>query len=213
MGTQTMASALLLGRICISRRVEIKKVEVKKQPILTQESFDRLLDWLHPNRELAGIKYEEIRLRLIKIFARRGSNCAEEMADETINRVTGKIESVAITYQGDPALYFYGVAQNVFMEYLKKRSIPLPEQVPAPVQESNKHYECLEGCIERLSPESRWLILEYYSEDKQAKIDHRKALANLLNVTPHSLTMRAQRIKARLKSCIQNCLKGAKKIS
>jgi DNA-directed RNA polymerase specialized sigma24 family protein len=183
---------------------------VKKQTVVTQESFNRLLDWLHTEREMAAIRYEEIRLRLIKIFLRRGSNCPEEMADETINRVTGKIDVVASTYQGDPALYFYGVAQNVFKESLKKRTVPLPEQMPAPIQESNKHYECLESCIERLPPEARWLILQYYLEDKQAKIDHRKALANLLGVTPHSLTMRAHRIKARLKICIENCIKGVK---
>jgi DNA-directed RNA polymerase specialized sigma24 family protein len=141
---------------------------------------------------------------------RRGSNCAEEMADETISRVMGKIDAIAGTYQGDPALYFYGVAQNVFMEYLKNRHAPLPPDVPAPTQKSNEHYDCLEVCIEQLSPEARWLILEYYLEDKQAKIDHRKALANLLGVTPHSLTMRAHRIKAKLKTCIQNCLKGEK---
>jgi len=39
---------------------------MKKEWVLTQEAFDRLLGWLDPDRESAGEKYEAIRLRLIK---------------------------------------------------------------------------------------------------------------------------------------------------
>lgn len=180
---------------------------MKKHTNINKEAFDRLLTWLNPDREMAGIRYEEIYVRLVKIFARRGSASPEEMADETINRVTIKIDAVAATHQGDPALYFYGVAKRVFLESLKQKSVPLPEHMTALIQESNKYQDCLEVCLEQLPPESRWLILEYYSEDKQAKIDHRKNLANHLDMTPHSLRMRAHRIKAKLKECIQNCLK------
>ena len=56
--------------------------------VLTQEDFDRLLRWLDANLEAAGKEYEAIRQRLIKIFARRGCSEAEDLADETINRVT-----------------------------------------------------------------------------------------------------------------------------
>ena len=46
-----------------------------------------LLEWLDPNLDLAGEKYEEIRRGLIKIFGYRGCSDAEGLADETINRV------------------------------------------------------------------------------------------------------------------------------
>ena len=59
---------------------------MKKGWVLTQELFDTLLDWLDPDRERAGHRYETIRLRLIKIFTSRGCPEAEELADETINR-------------------------------------------------------------------------------------------------------------------------------
>ena len=48
---------------------------MNKDWFLTQEAFDALLAWLDPEREAAGRKYEEIRLRLIKLFTCRG--CSE----------------------------------------------------------------------------------------------------------------------------------------
>lgn len=92
----------------------------EKEWVISQEAFDTMLDWLDADRERAGCKYEAIRLRLIKIFTCRGCQAAEELADETINRVIGRIVEIANGYRGDPALYFYGVAQKVFLEYSRK---------------------------------------------------------------------------------------------
>lgn len=155
---------------------------------------------------MAGSKYEVIRFGLIKMLVRRGCHCAEELADETITRVVGKVERIADTYVGDPAPYFYGVAQNVFMEYTRKRPQPLPRIVQSPLEDLDNDYECLEECLKYLSPESRWLIREYYQEDKKAKVDRRKQLAEQLGVTQHTLRMRAHRIKSILKKCILDCV-------
>jgi len=57
---------------------------------LTQEAFDRLLQWLDQDRDEAGLKYESIRSKLIRIFKRYGWTTAEDLADESINRVTQK---------------------------------------------------------------------------------------------------------------------------
>jgi RNA polymerase sigma factor (sigma-70 family) len=181
--------------------------KVKKKPGLTKDSFDALLNWLHPDREMAGVKYEEIRQTLIKIFVRRGCSPAEEMADETINRVIGKLDEIKGTYTGDPALYFYGVAQNLFREYLRKppaQPYVFKQQEP---EEAETDDECLDECMDKLPPESRWFIIEYFQEDKREKIIHRKDLAERLGITHHSLRMRAYRIKAILKSCILECRK------
>jgi RNA polymerase sigma factor (sigma-70 family) len=181
---------------------------VKKQLSLSQAAFDHLLHWLHPDREMAGLKYEEIRSRLIKVLVRRNCNCAEELADETINRVTSKLDTIVPTYEGDPALYFYGVANHVFREWVKKKPLPLLPVIAVPLKDVDvdEDYERLEKCLEQLSPESRWLIVEYYQEEKGEKIDHRKALAEQLRITPDSLRMRAHRIKTALKKCLLDCL-------
>ena len=89
---------------------------MKRDWIPTQAAFDRLLAWLDPERERAAEKYEEIRRRLIKIFACRGCLAPEDAADRTINRVTGKLEELPETYQRDPILYFYAVAKRVHQE-------------------------------------------------------------------------------------------------
>ena len=73
---------------------------------LSQEAFDALLDWLDSDREQAGIKYEQIRSRLIKIFTGRGCIGPEDLADETINRVTRKLKEIQNEFTGDRARYF-----------------------------------------------------------------------------------------------------------
>ena len=89
---------------------------MKKNQPLTQESFDKLLAWLHPNREQAGQKYEGIHHELIKLFLRWGSQEPEEDADATINRVACEIDAIEKEYTGDPAPYFYTVARKVYAE-------------------------------------------------------------------------------------------------
>src|SRR5712692_5852224 len=96
---------------------------MKRDYAINQESFDGLLGWLDTNREQAAQKYEKIRTSLIKIFTCRGCGEADDLADETINRVTAKVDIIASSYSGDPALYFYGVAQKVHLEYLRSRPV------------------------------------------------------------------------------------------
>lgn len=182
---------------------------MNKDWILTQESFDALLAWLDPEREAAGRKYEDIRLRLIKIFACRGCYEPEDLADETINRVSKKLKEIASTYSGDPARYFYGVANKVHLEYLRRRPAPFP---PAPSEVSDnleKEYACLERCVQNLSVNNRVLVLQYYQEEKRAKIDHRKHLAAQLGIAVNALRIRACRIRAALQECVTNCLEEA----
>jgi DNA-directed RNA polymerase specialized sigma24 family protein len=179
----------------------------KKEWDLTSEAFEKLLAWLNPDREQAGRKYEEIRRKLIKILTCRGCPCPEELADEAINRVTRKVPDIIENYVGDPALYFYGVAHKVHLESVrKKRDLVLP---PAPdfPEETERDYECLERCMERLTSKSRELVLEYYQEEKQAKINRRRELANRLGIAVNALRIRAHRIRASLQECVFECIK------
>lgn len=182
---------------------------VKVKWVLTQESFDKLLNWLDPDRDLAGKKYEDIRFKLIKIFVRRECPIAEELADETINRVARKLVDIEETYVGDRALYFYGVAYNIFHEYVKKKPAPLPMPEPDPPDLIERNLECLRECMEYLPLRDRNLIQTYFSEDKGAKIAIRKKLADEMNISLNTLRMRAHRIKASLRDCVMSCIKQA----
>lgn len=178
----------------------------KKLHILKQEDFDRLLAWLDEDRERAGMAYEKIRWRLMTIFAARDCPLPEELADETIDRVARRVADIQETYVGDKALYFLGVANNVHHEYLKRPVIP---ELPPPgddVEEKERTHGCLENCIDNLPDDSKHLIRRYYAEDKQAKIDLRKQLADELGVSISNLRLRALRIREKLQVCIQRCL-------
>ena len=179
---------------------------MKQDSAITQTNFDSLLAWLDSDRDQAGIIYEQIRRRLIKIFECRGRHDAEELADETINRVTLKIPAIAQDYVGDKTLYFYGVAQNVFHEALRKHA---PVAMPPPIPKSEDvemEFECLDRCLQQLTNGNRMLMLEYYQNDKRAKIEHRKAMAEKLGVAQNALRIRAHRIRLTLQQCVESCL-------
>lgn len=185
-----------------------------KEDVITQESFDVLLRWLDPNREAAGQKYEKIRARLIRIFAGRGCFEAEELTDATIDRVTQKLPQFADGYIGEPALYFYGVADKIYLEWLRKqkkiKQLPLLEVNSFDETEFEDEYECLKSCLETLAADQQQLIVEYYRKDKSAKIESRKQLAEDLGLSANALQIKASRLRALLRKCVQKCV-GEKK--
>src|ERR1044072_3114149 len=185
---------------------------MKKQWGLSQSEFDRLLSWLGAEPEQAGQKYESIRRGLIELF--EGWKCCqpEDLADETINRVAVKVETVAPNYSGDPALYFYGVAKNVRHEYLRQKPVlPLLPNAVARANESNKKkqlYAGLDRCIDELAPADKNMILLYYQGDKRAKVEARKWLGEQISVTSNALRVRVHRLRAILERCVERCLEA-----
>jgi RNA polymerase sigma factor (sigma-70 family) len=189
-----------------------------KQWVLTKEALDSLFDWLDSDREQAGKKYEEIRQTLVKIFTWRGYAAAEDLADETINRVTRKLPELIKIYTGNPALYFYGVARNLLLEQQKigiSHPSPLPPDIPDTphriddADKLDRELGCLEQCLKELSASSREFVLSYYRKQKQAKIDFRRDLAQQLGISSNNLRVRMHRIRAALHDCILRCLQAA----
>src|ERR1044072_1825635 len=90
-------------------RGTVKKLTTPMEP------FDALLEWLDPDREKAGQRYEVIRAGLIRIFVSKGVSDAEYYTDEAIDRVTKRLSEIKADYVGDPARYFYGVARIILM--------------------------------------------------------------------------------------------------
>ena len=181
---------------------------VTRQNQVGVEHFDSLLDWLDPDRQRAGEKYQKIREGLIKIFTWNACSDAESLADETFDRVILRVPELRQTYSGDPALYFYGVAKNVFREHLRDRSVEHVASVPDSPETTDieKMNSCLEQCLSNLSPSSRELITHYYIEKRTEKLSSRKDMAEKLNVSANQLRVRAYRIRQALKTCVQTCL-------
>jgi RNA polymerase sigma factor (sigma-70 family) len=188
---------------------------------ITPEKFEALMAWLGPDREQAAEKYLYIRQSLIQIFTWRGVDDAatDELADETFNRVTERIQEIGPTYRGDPALFFLGVARKLIHEYFRtvKYQVPLTNEIIAhlstddsevEVTKKERAYECLKACLKETSPENRELLRSYYSMNKQAKIDRRKELAQGLGINLNHLRVRLHRIRASLHNCIIKCLEN-----
>jgi len=178
----------------------------KKLHILKQDELDRLLRWLDPDPERAGLTYEKIRWRLVAILASRGCTCPEELADETIDRVARRVIDIQDSYVGDQAIYFLGVMNNVHHEYLKRPMMPRQPEPDDDVETKERTYLCLEKCLEKLSPNSRRMIEQYYAEDGRAKINLRKRIAAELGIGLSTLRLRALRLRDKLQTCIDQCL-------
>ena len=145
---------------------------------ITQEQFDCLLTWLSKDRDVGGRKYETIRSGLVRIFVSKGFSDAEDLADETINRVILKSSEEKIE---NKLAYCYGVARNVYRESLRKEKthvdiddVTIAAKAP---EEPAFSSECLDQCLEKLPPESRTLLLDYFSEAKMAKIQLHKRIS------------------------------------
>jgi DNA-directed RNA polymerase specialized sigma24 family protein len=129
------------------------------------------------------------------------------LADETINRVILKSSEENIE---NKLAYCYGVARNVYRESLRKErshlnidEVTIPAKAPA---EQSFSGECLDKCLAELSPESRTIILDYFSEVKLAKIELHRRISEGLEMTQTALRMRVMRIKQKLKICVQECM-------
>lgn len=183
-----------------------------KKTEINQEDFENLLDWLDANREVAAEKYEAIRIRLIKIFIVQKHFDAENLADEVFDRVSRKLADIADTYQGKKELYFYGVARKIHLETRSKAKTIDLENQPLAVSpqieedETDSYYQCLEICLQKLSANDRNLILGYYQNEKTAKIDYRKQIAEKLEITIDNLRIRVFRLRNGLKKCVSRCV-------
>jgi RNA polymerase sigma factor (sigma-70 family) len=174
---------------------------------ITREQFDSLLVWLNPDRELAGIKYKTIHSGLVRIFACKGFNDAEDLADETINRVMLRLSNIQNSYRGEPAYYFHGVAKNIMRECKRRKELTIGEvdaRVDPGVDKCEEH-DCLGHCLDRLSDSKRNLILNYYLYDGHRKIEHHKHMAGQLQMTIGAIRSRAFQIRLQLRSYMQHC--------
>lgn len=170
----------------------------------TQEAFDTMLRWLGGSPEEAGRAYETIRSRLIALFVCRGCVNAEDLADETINRVMRATQKETFIYEGAPIRYFYGVAKMVHLESLRRRPIPeLPVHDTGGVESM---HQCLEQCLGELPERSRRLVMAYYQEQGRARFAHRAKLAAALELPMSTLRVQAHRIRGLLRECVERCL-------
>lgn len=185
--------------------------QIKNKWVLTETTWKRFMARLDPEIIRAGEVYETLRESLVKFLDWRGASAPEDLVDEAFNRVARKLEE-GETIQDLPS-YCHGVARLVFLQSLERpeqRNVALEEALPLPappieVEAVDARQECLARCLQTLSPESRFLITEYYRNERRQKIDNRLALATQLGIPLNALRSRAQRIRDKLEKCIMRC--------
>ena len=174
---------------------------------ITPEEFTGFLAWLDPSPERAGEEYERLRFRLCTFFAQRRCTSADYLADETINRVIVKASAEEIE---NKIAYCYGVARNVYREWLREQrphldinDVTIAAEAPA---EPSFSSECLDKCLAELPQDVRTLLLDYFSEAKLAKVRLHQRISKSLNTSQTALRMRVMRSKRKLKLCVQECM-------
>lgn len=179
---------------------------------LSREAFEQFLSRLDTDREQAGERYEKIRRKLIKFFTWENCPHPEDHADEAINRLAKRIgDGEAIQ---DLNKYLYGVAHLILLETLKERQreqasleqLSYLRPTSADTEADESALVCLKQCLERLSAESRELILQYYQEEKSARIESRQRLAEQLHIPLNALRNRTLRLREKLEHCVGRCL-------
>jgi RNA polymerase sigma factor (sigma-70 family) len=184
------------------------------------ESFHEILAWLNADRDIAATIYVQLRDDLTNIFIWNRCNDPEALTDEAFDRVARKVHELRKTFEGDPRLFFYGVARNLIRENPKKiktqvslENIDLPAYAvsESEAEDAELLEECLHTCLQKLSRDKRELILDYYAKEKQAKIRHRTEMAQRLGTSVETLRVRVYRIRSTLEQCIERCLNRARK--
>lgn len=168
---------------------------------LTRVSLDALLAALDPNREQAALAYEALRHRLVTFFALRWPVTAEELADEALDRLARKLtegESVPYILQ-----YLLGIARMVALEQTRKDRVRSPylhleAKLGAPDPEFDNFQEAFHDCFDRLAPEERTLLEQYYAGTGISRINARSALARESGISLNALRNRVLRLRGAL---------------
>ena len=187
----------------------------------TAESFRRFLAFLDNGIESNGESYIEMQRRLAGYFARKGCAAPDELADETLNRVSRRLDEKGSIDIDTPTHYCYITARFVFLEQIRAvrmenvaidegrliiaHHAPLNSSGGDELEKKEKMLACLQECTSKLDERSRDLILRYYFGNEGVKIRNRSSMAEKLGISLNALSIRACRIRRTLESCVGKC--------
>jgi DNA-directed RNA polymerase specialized sigma24 family protein len=174
---------------------------------LSGAAFDRLLAMLADDRESAALAYGQLRTRTAGLMRWWGAADPETLADLALDRAARKLQEGAPVERGDFGAYVRGVARMVFYEAARvpttiatEVEVVADEVVADPVP-----LDCLDECLDRLSPEDRRLVLRYYDGSNQIAL--RRELSRELGISPTALRIRTHRLRTRLEACVTDCVR------
>lgn len=168
----------------------------------TKEAFDKLLIRLEPKLPNSEARYQHLRFKMVRFFEWKHCKDAEELADETIARTVSQLVSGKQILADNPYSYIYGVAKNVFREYVRNqiKIETLRKDLPEQFDEPENFEDCRSRCLQELSTEKLKLLQRYYLNPQD-----REALARELNITINALRLQVHRLKGELRGCHHRC--------
>lgn len=201
---------------------------------LDDVSLAALVRALGPDTEQAGRRYASLRERLVRFFEWNRVPIADELADETLDRLArrlGRTETAATNENTNdlspaeaverPEEFAAGIARLVLYEQ-RRRQIRAEQAFESIERESaidlvlaqtenSQHAEelsaVLDACMAELTREQRELIGRYYNVNGRTMIDARKLLAQEMGISINALRNRALRIRAELENRMRSRLR------
>jgi RNA polymerase sigma factor (sigma-70 family) len=135
-----------------------------------------------------------------------------------MDRVAARIDALQAGYSGECASYLYGVARNVYLEFLRRQSADARARdavlaagrqraaATAEKAQSEREQDCLDRCLAELTAAEREMVTEYYQSEPSGRAGRRRALARQFGLSPEGLRQRTHRLRERLRACLARCL-------
>jgi RNA polymerase sigma factor (sigma-70 family) len=156
---------------------------------------DRFLKLLSSDPEQARCEYIALRRKLVFYFRNNGVSDPENLADQSLMIAYDHVlkgQEITTTIGG----FCYGIARNVLSDHRRRKSTQemQPEVVPEASFDSWKQIEAritLEQCLSALSPDERRLLVQYFTQD-------REALASRMGMTAAAMRVKIHRIRQKV---------------
>jgi len=194
-----------------SRRRALDNSALKKDWVADSQAFEALVEWLDSSGGIGGGggSYVAMHGRLAAYFTRKGCRAPEELADEALTRVARRLSEEGTIAGVPPAQYCYIVARFVWLEHLRSPDFA-PRAVLGEVRDRSlppdegqeRMLASLDDCLARLAEEDRTIILDYYAGAAAERIAKRRDLAAKFGLTANALTIKASRVRERLRACM-----------
>jgi hypothetical protein len=184
----------------------------QEAPALTEADFERLFGFLDADVKRASAKYDQIRLRLNKLFTWRDCAPARTFADQAIERVVRKVNEGEHRV-AEPFQFFYSTAMGIVQEQAAARAaetaakpadapLPLdefdtplqrPSKDPVMLAEARKRLPYVQGYLDDLLPKYRRLLTEYHRRTTSVRRRDELAQANAAPLS--ALRLRVHRLR------------------
>jgi|SRR5581483_423838 len=167
--------------------------------------LNEFLALLEPDFADTSQRYKQLRLKLVKFFSWRRCDDPHILADETIARLAKNISSGQSIRAEKPYSYVYGIARNVYKEYVRERR--KYSEVPAEMIEADLPpplyvNDCRKECLQALPEDKLQLLSHYYLSETDLE-----EFARSCGLTITALRLQIYRIKKGLRACYDDCMK------